>query len=238
MTIRNQHISGDANLKELSVVVAYCENTYNVCGGELIQKSQQVGERGIDFQATRMAKQRQQEMVKVSIQWRTTYFYRTMMVWGGSALLLTKDTFKRVTDISSSPENEFNWYLEWRRAYRFLFIKKKLYYKSEGLRKYPKTVKVVWKMLSSYSQLPVFSNKHSIQKLIETTAILFGNTNQDFLIPHPTPTEVAGSPRKRLKCTFFWKLEVGWKGCIHLQILYLPCLRITWGKQNMAQHNI
>jgi len=43
-------------------------------------------------------------------------------------------------------------------------------------------------MLSSYSQLPVFSNKHSIQKLIETTAILFGNTNQDFLIPHPMPT--------------------------------------------------
>lgn len=60
----------------------------------------------------------------------------------------------------------------------FFFLKKKLYYKSEGLRKYPKTVKVVWKMLSSYSQLPVFSNKHSVQKFIETTALLFGNTNQ------------------------------------------------------------
>lgn len=39
MTIRNQHISGDANLKELSVVVAYCENTYNVSGDELIHKA-------------------------------------------------------------------------------------------------------------------------------------------------------------------------------------------------------
>lgn len=43
-------------------------------------------------------------------------------------------------------------------------------------------------MLSSYSQLPVFSNKHSIQKLIETVAILFGDTSQILVILNPLLT--------------------------------------------------
>lgn len=91
--------------------------------------------------------------------------------------------FKTATDISSSSENKFNWHLEGIKAYSVVFLfffLKKFYYKSVGLRKYPKNVKVVGKMLSSYSQLPVFSSKHSIQKLIETTAILFGDTSQTF----------------------------------------------------------
>lgn len=43
-------------------------------------------------------------------------------------------------------------------------------------------------MLSSYSQLPVFSNNHSIQKSIETVAILFGDTRQILVVLNPLPT--------------------------------------------------
>lgn len=94
-------------------------------------------------------------------------------------------------------------------------------------------------MLSSYSQSPVFSNKHSIQKLIETTAITFGGTRQLFVVLNPLPaTKTLLAAQGNDYIALLLETASLDEKPIHIYThRTIAFVRVTRGKQNMAQHS-